>query len=106
MSGSYLDAMPDLPLRPPGRGPTATAARRHRGRLDPPKDVPAIALRGRRRTSMVGSAVVEDNALREGDPTLAGANPRVDRLRAPGLGRRNATAQRRHAHPRVSVTHR
>jgi hypothetical protein len=26
--------------------------------------------------------------LREGDPTLAGANPRVNRLRAPGLGRR------------------
>jgi hypothetical protein len=26
--------------------------------------------------------------LREGDPTLTGANPRVDRLRAPGLGHR------------------
>jgi hypothetical protein len=93
MPGSYLDAMLDLPLQPPGRGPTAAAARRHRGRLDPPKDAPAIASQGRRRTSMPGSAIVEDGALREGDPTLIGANPRVDRLRAPSLGRRNATTR-------------
>jgi hypothetical protein len=31
--------------------------------------------------------------VREGDPMLAGVNPRVDRLQAPGLRRCNATAQ-------------
>jgi hypothetical protein len=78
--------MPDLPLRPPGRGPTAVAVRRHRGRLDLHKDALAIASRDRRRTSMAGFAIGEDDALREGPraarpPPLVGSS--ACRLRSP-----------------------
>jgi hypothetical protein len=53
--------------------------------------------------AIAGSDLV---GVREGDPTLVGANPRVDQLQAPGLGRRNVTARRWRAHPQVSVAHR